>query len=157
MTPSRRHQGRCRAPGGGDPPAPAGPRRVRSPRWAPSALVLRKAVVALVAAASAACGDGCPPGTTLFKGRDRLVGRYVEVCARNGSIGRHGAYREYFDTAGKHLARRGNHREDIAFGLFHSYDAKGRLSGVECYDLQGKKVWRDDRPKGDGGVARACP
>lgn len=102
------------------------------------------------------CDKDCPPGTTLFKGRDKLVGRYVEVCARNGSIGRHGVYREFFDNAGKHLARKGEYKEDQPFGLFVIHDAKGKVDAVECFDATGKRVWKDGKAKDETAGGRAC-
>lgn len=110
----------------------------------------------LLMAGAAACDQNCPPGTTLFKGRDSKAGRYVEVCARNGSIGRHGEYKEFYDGAGKHLAKRGEYKEDEPFGLFVIYDSKGKVDAVECYGADGKRKWRDDKAADEKAGGRAC-
>ena len=114
------------------------------------------AVIALLACASG-CDGNCPPGTTLFKGRDNKVGRYVQVCARNGSIGRHGEYKEFYDNAGKHLARKGNFKEDVAWGLFVNYDAKGKVDAVECFGADDKRAWRDAKANDEAAGGKPCP
>ena len=113
-------------------------------------------LILLVLLGLAACDKDCPPGTTLYKGRDAKVGRYVQTCARNGSIGRHGLYREFYDTSGKHLARQGDYKEDLPFGLFVIYDAKGNVDAVECFGADGKRKWKDTKAKEATAGGRAC-
>ena len=118
--------------------------------------MLRIATLFALALLCASCSGDCPPGSTLFKGRDKLVGRHVQACARNGSLGRHGAYREFYDDSGKHLAKEGSYRDDVPIGLFQSYDARGKLASVQCFDDRGTRLWRDDKPADNKAGGRPC-